>query len=77
MPHCWERVEETVRRVWLPEAGGWLYVFTQDSMRNDLVVSSVFVPSLDAWRGQGRTPVSVALDLDHVASSPQPVPLPH
>ena len=77
MAHCWERVEETVRRVWLPEAGGWLYVFTQDRMRNDLVMSSVFVPSLEAWRGQSLPPVSVALDLDHVVSSPQPVPPPH
>jgi hypothetical protein len=67
----WEALRDAERRlyatrVWLPEAGGWIYMVFEDWMRSDRIVATVFVPSLEAWKVADRSPISVGLDIGHV-----------
>jgi hypothetical protein len=64
----------TVSRVWLPEAGGWLYRFRNP----EGLYTSTFVPELSVWvaafNAPPNAPVAVFSNLSAATTIKQPIP---
>ena len=71
----WEAKTPVITRVWVEEAGGWIYAFCRDRMSTEIVTAAVFVPSVKYWKNDLPGLAGLALDFDHITHREQPVPL--